>query len=187
MGVEMLKTLAAAISVIAILSHALAKAPPSSAWTVGQEREVDEGWYAKLVYQANGWRLWRFETRQGVSCYLVKPANGRVQPYPLGVGNSFYQGTPRVQIYYEGQKPTRVSLVGAESTSRAEWRMPGERFWTGWTWESYPDIAALDGKTIEVHVQGWEYPELRVGLSDERGLLNLTGAKVAMAAAEGCK
>lgn len=171
----------------AVTSPAPARTLPSANWVVGQEREVSAGWYAKLTYQSNGWRLWRFETRQGVFCYLVKPTNGRVQPYPLGVGNSFHQGTPRIQLYYERQRLTRVTLVGAEEATLTEWRMPGDRFWTGWTWDSYPDIAALDGKTIEVHTWGWEYPELRVGLSDEKGMLNLAGAKAAMAEAEKCQ
>jgi len=34
---------------------------------------------------------------------------------------------------------------------------------------------------------GWDYPELRVGLSDEKGMLDLTGVSAAMAKAEQCK
>ena len=182
-----MRWLAILISAAIYFSPVAASAQSSSNWVVGQEREVDAGWYAKLTYQANGWRLWRFETRQGISCYLVKPTNGRIQPYPLGVGNSFYRGTPYIRIYYERQRLTRVTLVGAEESTLTEWRMPGDRFWTTWTWDQYPDVAALDGKIIEVHAMGWDYPELRVGLSDEKGMLDLTGVSAAMAKAEQCK
>lgn len=172
---------------LALSVPATAYNPQSPVWRVGEEREIDSGWYGKLLYQANGWRVWRFETQQGVFCHAVKPANGRAQPYPLGVGNSFYRGTPRISMYYEKQKLTRVNLQGAESEKLTEWRMPGDRFWQSWSWDKYPDIAALDGQTIEVHVQSWEYPELLVGLNDEKGMLSLVGAKAAMAQAEACK
>lgn len=172
---------------LTVAASATAYNPQSPKWVVGEEREVDSGWYAKLIYQANGWRVWRFETQQGVFCHAIKPAIGRSQPYPLGVGNSFFRGTPRIQLYYERQRLTRVSLEGAESEKLMEWRHPNDRHWTSWTWDRFPDIAALDGQTIEVHVQSWEYPESLVGLHDEKGLISLVGARAAMARAEACK
>ena len=92
------KTSAAAMMVALTLASTVAHA---QGWVVGQEREVDEGVYARLVKPESGWRLWRFETKQGVTCKAVKSVKGQPHPVPVGVETVLFQGTPFIEIAFD--------------------------------------------------------------------------------------
>lgn len=159
-----------------VATAALATVPAKSAiyrsWAVGQEREVDEGVYAKLVAQSNGWRLWQFETTTGKQCFAIKSAVGRPHPVPVGVSNFFTGGTPFLKLYSAYAK-IYADLQGEHYRSTTnEFRAPGERFWAKISDET---LSPLDGKTVDVHVISWEYREIMVGMADEKAKLSLAG------------
>jgi hypothetical protein len=154
-----------------------------TSWVVGQEREIDPGLYAKLYAQENGWRVWRFQTRQGTFCRAAKSAIGRPHPVPLGVGNVLYGGTPYLVVSAIEGGTNGWEMEGRESDETQEFRLPGEKFWTDVGNNAMED---LDGKKIEVHVSGWEYPAIYVGHTDDRGVIDMTGAKWAVATARKC-
>lgn len=156
---------------------------PQLAWRVGMEREVDEGTYAKLVAEAQGWRLWRFETRHGHTCSLVKSAVGRPHPAPIGVGAALWKGSPYIRIQFGGMSES-ASLHGRFSETKREWRRPGDRFWQPFTSQTPWD--EFDGHRIEVHVESWEYEAILVGLEDERGVIDFRGLAPMLDAAREC-
>jgi hypothetical protein len=179
----MLRSLLLALILAAAVPQA-SEATVYSVWTVGQEREIEPGNYARLLRQENGWRLWRFETRQGVTCHAVKSAVGRPHPYPLGVGTALYGGSPYLAIYFGHTGATSATLHGRHYGGRREYRRPGDRFWSDFTHST--DLAELDGARVEVHVLTWEYPEIMVGMADERGIIDLTGLSAIVAAGREC-
>ncbi|WP_147373682.1 hypothetical protein [Hephaestia caeni] len=142
-------------------------------WVVGQEREVDEGVYARLAKEEGGWRLWRFETKYGVTCKAVKPADGLPAPIPLGVSSKLGLGTPFLEItFFDRQRTSRIE--GRHLGDQAEYRSPGERFWHEWS-EETDLVDFLESPSIEVHVSSWKYPANFVGKIEERGTINLSG------------
>lgn len=174
----------------AILSAATS-ASASTQWRVGQEREVDEGYYMTLFSQSNGWSVWRTETQNGVSCKAVKAAEGFPQPIPVGVLDLLYRGTPFVTISQNVEAFRRqgdrqalsVRLHGRwRSGHTREWRFPGERFWR----EPLASDDLVEGQRIEVHVETWEYYSLLVGREDERGIIDLTGLDEALQSLVDC-
>lgn len=116
---------------LALAEMLYAKNVVGASWTVGQEREIDEGHYAKLYAVTSGWRVWHFENKYGDSCTARKPAVGRAQAAPLGVSFSLwaYNGTPAVEISLSGSdREPSWALAGKHGSARGEYRLPGERF-----------------------------------------------------------
>jgi hypothetical protein len=172
-----------AIALAGVAAAAATIPAQAQSWTVGTEREVDEGYYFKLAYSAQGWRVWSIETRYGVDCRAIKSARGRPHPEPVGVAEAFHRGSPYIMLATTRARPIRLTLHGQWGTG-GEWRQPGDRFWQDSL--SWSDIAELDGQQIEVHTKTWEYDEILVGLADERGVLDLTGLDAAVAALRAC-
>ena len=154
-----------------------------AAWTVGMEREVDEGVYATLVQQTGRWRLWRFATKNDTSCVLVRPADGRATPYPLGVGRIFYGGEPRVVVTIRTRVP-ELKIEGKNLSGKVRWRKVGDRFWSE---ENYGELPQpTEGTSLEVSRVSYEYPDLFVGRLEERGIITFSGIDVALKALEKC-
>lgn len=156
--------------------------PVYQQWRLEQEREVEEGVYARLVFDAQGWRVWRFEARDWTSCKAVKSAIGRPHPFPLGVRDALGVGTPFLSIDYQSIISRQWTLRGEGLGPRGEYRRAGDRFWS----PVGAEMRQLNGQRVEVHVISWEYPELSVGRYDERGVIDLTGLDEAIEAAERC-
>jgi hypothetical protein len=172
-----------AIALAGVAAAAATIPAQAQSWTVGTEREVDEGYYFKLAYSAQGWRVWSIETRAGVDCRAIKSAKGRPHPEPLGVAATFFRGTPYIMLATNRGRPIRLTLHGLWGTDE-DWRRPGDRFWNESL--SWSDIAELDGEQIEVHTATWEYDTILVGLEDERGVIDLAGLDDAVAALRKC-
>lgn len=166
-----------------LASSSIAFATSYSQWALGQEREVDTGYYAKLIYQQNGWRVWRFENKNGVSCQAAKSARGKPHPVPLGFRDRLHDGTPFISISRGYENAASVDLHGAWGYDR-DWRKVGAKFWNEEI--NLSDIMSNNGQVIEVHTATWEYPELRVGIVEERGLIDLSGLSPAIDALATC-
>lgn len=156
-----------------LLSITPAHANKQFAWTVGQEHEVDEGIYFKLLKIENGWRLWRTETRFGVDCIAVKSAVGEQPAVPMGVAGLFSGGLPRLVIHWSDWR--RRIEFGWEGKHLGEQevllRNPGERFWA----DAKSRTSFTDGEKIEVDISSWEYPEIFLGFHEAKGVIDLTG------------
>jgi hypothetical protein len=109
---------------------------------------------------------------------------GRGYPYPLGVGSVLRGATPFLEADSYTPGALSVTLSGSWGGGKAEYRSIGERFWTAW--KADMPLADWDGKKLQVHITTWEYPEIMVGMADETGILDLTGAKQAIAAVDAC-
>lgn len=172
--------------ILPILAFALTSAAGVTAvyyqWSIGTEREVDEGTYARLYYQQNGWRVWRFENRTRVWCKAVKSAVGLPHPVPVGVSDYMVGGTPNLVVEYHDQIRRTFKIEGAEAGEQGEYREVGEKFWS----PIDSGIEDLDGKMVQIHVTSWEYPAIMVGFSDQKGVLNLLGMSGALRSAEEC-
>lgn len=183
---KLLATLGLALALAPVAANA---APVSRAWAVGQEREVDPGVYARLVAQRLGWTLWRFETQHDFSCHLVRQVAGSPQPHPLGVGEVLYNGSAFLEVVYYAEAGASMHVsyqlngrYGSGATR--EYRRLGARFFGEMSFEG--NLLPFDGQVIEVHVVSWEYPASHVGMSDETGLINLTGLREMDEAARAC-
>lgn len=158
----------------------------TSAWTFGQEREVDEGVYMTLLETFSGWRLWKIETRSGVECRAIKSAVGRPHPIPVGAGAVFYRGTPFLQIMPGYREPFRFSWETVHwGKVKVQFREQGEKFWESLEPNSN-DLTHLDGKKIEIHLTSWEYPEILVGFAEEKAVIDLSGMSQAMSKIDEC-
>lgn len=158
-------------SISGVMMVLLLQATPSFAqWRVGQEREVDEGYYLKLTDSFQGWRIWRTETRNGVRCQAIKSAIGLPHPEPVGVQDMFYRGTPYLRVSRGYRAPFGLDLRGRWGWG-GKWRVVGERFWNDeLAWDDLED-----GTRIEIHLETWEYDAVKVGLERERGVIDLAG------------
>lgn len=167
------------ILVAAIFVPFAAVASPESSWPIGVEREVDEGMYMSVVAQRFGWRIWRVEDMNGVSFRAVKSARGRPDPIPVGVGPSFFRGTPFLVVmllpstsnkpeWYYSWKTVHLGDV------RVQVRLPGERFWTQWK-SSNMETDLFDEKAVELVAESWEYPALNSGRAEEQAVFDLVG------------
>ncbi|MGE6695982.1 MULTISPECIES: hypothetical protein [Sphingobium] len=168
---------------IYIIASLLLPNTASAQWVPGQEREVDEGVYAKIISQQNGWRIWRFETKDDVTCQAVKSARGRPHPVPVGFRDKMYMGTPFISISRGYKDEASVDLHGKYGYSQT-WRRLGNKFWNEKL--GLNDLSLNDGDPIEVHTETWEYPQIRVGLTSESGIVDLTGILAAVDALKEC-
>lgn len=158
-----------------------------TSWPVGMEREVDEGVYMKVLRVANGWRLWRIETKDSAECRAVKSARGRPDPIPVGVGAGFWRGTPSVLLYENYDRKIAFAWSGEHyGKVEVKTRLLGARFWDEQRGAWSPDLLPFDGKLLEVNVTSWEYPEILVGLADETAVMDLTGLAAMVDAVKAC-
>jgi hypothetical protein len=166
---------------IALAALSLAALFPQE-WPVGVEREVDEGFYMQVFAADHGWRVWRTENRNGVFCKAIKPASGRSDPVPVGVANLMSRETPFVEVSWTPVLNTFHYEWGATHYGgvRGKYRVPGERFWED-SFHGDIDLRPAAGKTIEVVVESYRYPELGVGRAEESGTVDLVGLEWALA------
>lgn len=159
------------LAIQALPSFSYAHSPVQ--WRVGQEFEVDAGVYAKLLAEQSGWRLWKFDKKDSAVCIATKSSVAKGAIYPLGVGQHFFGGTPRLEVTIKDGDVTFINLQGKlRGLLNPEFRHNGDRFWTPWP----PDKSILFGsRTIEVHITTWRYPEVMVGMIEEYGLIDFSG------------
>ena len=164
-----------------------AEVATAQTWPTGIEREVDEGFYFTPIAVKNGWRFWEMETKDGVSCIAIKSAVGRQHPVPLGVGGAFWKGTPFLQIH-KGYNTAYVYSWSAEHYGKVgvKAREPNAKFWDVIPRTSF-DLTKYDGKLVEISVTSWEYPEIYVGLVEEKGMFNFAGVAEATKFVEQCR
>jgi hypothetical protein len=195
----MIRVVCAISAALLFVTPLLGKVPANHRWQIGREAEVDDGVYAKLLYEANGWRVWRFEQKIGISCYLTKPATGGRAAVPLGVSTYLYGSTPRLSIYLsQGERRINLdtykvedspdelwSIEGFHGGATVQYRLIGQRFYTPAQRSKIPPMPS--GSRVEVAVQSWEYDKIKVGLVDERGVIDLTGLDAARIALRQCR
>ncbi|WFL76867.1 hypothetical protein P7228_12810 [Altererythrobacter arenosus] len=159
-------------------------------WKVGDEREVDEGYYLTLLSSESGWRVWQIETREGIRCSAVKSAEGKPHPEPIGVADHFWRGTPYLVVSKGHQfgslgRIWRFRLQGVHGKGqKTQFRKVGDRFWTDW--KHSLDLSPMAGERIEVAISSYEYPHSLVGGAHEKGVLDLDGLSKVVEAVEAC-
>lgn len=168
---------------ITIAALAAVIASDAKAQKLGQEFEVDEGYYLTLVAEVSGWRIWRTETRDRISCKAIKSPLGQPHPRPSGDQDMFYGGTPFVQISRGFRDKASVDVRG-QFGYHGQWRQAGARFWEEKL--EYVDLALNDGRKIEINSVTYEYHAVRVGRVEESGVLDLKGFSTAMASLAEC-
>lgn len=164
---------------------ALTMMTSTQTWTVGTEREVDEGVYMKVIAAQEGWRVWRIETRSGVQCRAYKSARGRRHPVPVGVNSMMDRiGTPFLEVYSDSASSAfRSEWHGAHyGGMRAKYRIPGARFWE----DTPPDPETVVERPVDVSVDSYEYPAIFEGKAEERAILDLAGIRWAVEAVRTC-
>lgn len=121
-------------------------------WEIGVEKEAAPGYYAMLLSEVDGWRVWRFEF--GREAYFVagKPAEGQPPLIPLGAGKSLFGQTPFLVVTIGNDVLHRTcEFKGRHSYARSEFRAAGDRFFAH---VEYGDkLLAFDGRRIEVNVR----------------------------------
>lgn len=160
-------------------------AAPGHHWNIGQEREVDEGVYATLLTQKQGWWVWKFEDAEHTDCTAVKSARG-TPAVPMGVADYIAAAAPYLQVSQYGwsNTPDQESwTLGGKWAGRADtkFRLPGERFW-----KSGSELAPSDAKVLEVDVTTYEYPSVYVGRSEDHGFISLSGLGAIRPALQKC-
>lgn len=172
------------MTALLLLSSApvIASIPVRQQWSVDEEREVDEGTYFKLLTVKNGWRLWRIVTKGSVECRAVKSARGKVHPFPIGAGAMLGFGEPYITIWKHAGS-LRYYWKGVDfDNSRVQIRRVGEKFWSIDTGsEAYSDI-----DVVEVNISSWEYPTVRIGYHETKGIIDFQGLSAMRAAVDEC-
>lgn len=158
---------------IAAIALTLPSVASAESWAIGQEREVDEGTYMTLVAERDRWRVWRVETSYRVSCKAAKTPIGGGATEPAGYGDILTGNEPFIEINeFRGEPSAR--LRGRHGYG-GKWRRPGERFWEDLI--ALKDLASADGETVEVVIETWRHPNLRIGLVNQEARIDMTGAK----------
>ncbi len=162
--------------VLAISSAFVSTEASAQQWSVGIEREVDQGTYMKLVAADAGWRVWRIETRSEATCKAVKSARGRPHPAPLGLNAVMTGGTPFVEV----ARPWSRSQFSYNWHGRysgfadVRYRPLGARFWESSSSLKF-DASSIGEQPIEVAVETWEYPAISVGVIEEEAVFDFAG------------
>ena len=175
---------ASALAGLLLLTSAVlpASIPVRQQWKIGEEREVDEGIYFKLLSVENGWRLWRIETRGSVECRAVKSARGKIDPFPIGAGAMFGFGEPYITIWKLGGE-LRYFWKGADiENSAIQIRRQGAKFWDA----DNGNEVFRDSDVLEVNIGSWEYPAVRVGYHETKGVVDFTGWSTMRLAVDAC-
>ena len=143
-------------------------------WGVGEERELEPGFYTKVLAKQDGWVTFRIESREGVRCFTQKPQRGENLPLPY---KDFIvvPGEPHIQLgggYGPWGDEAHWSIKGKEGGG-AEYRISGARFME--PSEVMNDDFSIAGNVIEFKYEGWEYPHSLVGFYEASGEFDLTG------------
>jgi hypothetical protein len=165
----------------------------SSAWVIGEEREVDQGTYMTLQAQQDGWRIWRIDTKAGVECKAAKSPIGRPHATPLGYRAALNGPSPRTEISayipftLPNAPPSQLQVsqdwFGTHGYGETQFRAVGERFFRSMN-ELRSNREGL--KIIEVNNVSWEYPAIHVGMSEVNARFDLTGIDWAEAQVLAC-
>lgn len=173
------------LPVLILVALSLVAPAYAGGWKVGVEKEIKPGVYAKLVAEKQGWSIWKFENASGSECHATKPATGVSRPEPFDFG-FFFGGYPSIRLAFDYNRSSSKSdtwstkeLIWRVQASvvrpRAQYRLVGEKFMTefGWT----PPFDELDGKKIDLAVEGWRYPEIYVDHVEHKGVVDLLGMR----------
>lgn len=165
---------------VAVLSARVSHAQLQS-WPVGEERELQPGYYTKVLARQDGWTTFRVESRDGVRCFTQKAQTGEGLPVPYK-DFVLVLSEPHVQIGggYDGTGSRAWWGIKGREEGDAEYRFIGERFMKE-VGIINRDFAGLDGEVIEFKYEGWEYPSLLVGYYSAEGEFDLTGMSAARA------
>lgn len=182
----------AAVALVSLAQSPAAATQPSASWPIGVEREVDDGVYVTLLRQENGWRLWRWEERSGVTCEAVKSGIGRPHPVPARAGTILYRGDPWISLTYWRSRDSRtfrgsenVALRGRHTGGWSEWQRAGDRFGTSFHY-GLSDLPNWSNERIEIHVVTFRYPALLIGKADQRAMIDMVGLEQIRTAAREC-
>lgn len=175
-------TRALAVFLLIATTAVSAAIPVRQQWKVGDEREVDEGIYFRLLRVESGWRLWRIETRGSVECRAVKSARGKVHPFPIGAGAMFGFGEPYITIWkHRGE--LRYFWKGVDfENSMVQLRRQDAKFWDTDNGEQVFN----DSDVVEVNISSWEYPAVRVGYHETKGVMDFAGWSAMRMAVDEC-
>ena len=191
------------ILLTAVILGASVSTASAAEWSVGEEKELSPGTYVKLLSEENGWRVWQQETKNGKRCNAVKSGVGIPTPNPISTIEYFFGNGPAIKMshskstqisdtYSYGYNGPKIELMGRHlKTTTAEFRSPGDRFYTdlkssGDDGEASKEIILNDGKIIEVNVVTYEYHEIFVGRDEKMGRIDLTGVQKAYEAVKTC-
>lgn len=156
-------------------------------WSAGVEREVDEGYYMKVLASDQGWRIWQMESRYGIRCLAIKSAIGRRHPTPIGQGFLMSRDTPFLELDWREDEGVFRYSWGARHFGglRAKYRAPGARFWEEGASGSF-EPGELGEQTIQVVIESFEYPNTGIGRSEETADFDLAGIRWAEGQARAC-
>jgi hypothetical protein len=172
----------------AVTGLTFASSAHAASWPIGVEREVDEGVYMQVVAVEQGWRIWRSETKGGVSCKAVKSARGRPHPEPVGVSWMMFNGTPFLEISWNryGAKFSYGWSTVHYDRIRLSYRAPGERFWEDRNDDGF-NADEVGEKLIELTITSYEYGAILVGRAEETAAFDLAGLNWAKAEVLKCE
>lgn len=170
------------VAMVAAIALGAASAPESEG--IGKARQ--------LLFDQNGWKVYRARNVEFHSCFAYKVAEGEAQPAASGAGMALGQvsGAPGLKIYI------------ADDSEQYEYGLFGEGFYTGRAvleadgniWSAVysfgdlrlPDLLTLDGQLANVEIASYRYRS-RVGPRMYfSGQIDLTGLADAYAALESC-
>lgn len=140
-----------------------------SSWSVGQEVEVGPGVYAKLQYEADGWRVWRFEQRNGYSCVATKGPNGD-NIVPLGFSDVLFGPTLWIEIR---NREKWWTVAGSGDGAGISFRNSGARFYSESLGYTFP-APTIEGKMDFIR-NSYRYPRSRIGFETKEATIDLVG------------
>lgn len=151
-----------------------------ASWSVGVERETTPGVYMRLLYEAQGWSVWRYEDQTFTDCEIGKGSNGRlVRPVANAAG---YLGGGEPSL---GMTDGKWSIHGFGSHGeRLQYRVLGARFFNDVKGRELPDFP--DGAKVEVVWTAWD-SQLLIERYDQRGIIDFAGKINALAALARCQ
>lgn len=166
--------------------------PPRTKWTIGKQIEFTPGVFATLYLDAAGWRVWRIETRDRVSCTIDKGITGGPLLLSEPLSNTapyFIAGSPRLEGSINTDGIISWKLKGSFSMTdpggTTEYRHKRDKFFTEVD-KNHP-VPIADGDVIEVHVVTSLYPILGLEIADEHGFISLSGLNNGTVALRSCE
>lgn len=165
-------------AVLLLVVSVVATGPSATAqlqtWEVEEERELEPGFYTKVLAKQDGWVTFRVESREGVRCFTQKPQRGENLPLPYK-DYIVVSGEPHIQLgggYGPWGDEASWTIKGKEEGG-AEYRKVGDRFMKPATVMN--NDFSVSGHVIEFKYEGWEYPHSLVGFYEAVGEFDLTG------------